>query len=68
MLRSILIGLDGSEYSQVATSLGIRWAKKYGCNLAGMGVVDEPAIWQRYFGQGFAEARLYDETLRRDAG
>jgi nucleotide-binding universal stress UspA family protein len=63
MLRSILIGLDGSEYSQVATSLGIRWAKKYGCKLAGIGVVDEPAIWQRYFGQGFAAARLYDETL-----
>ncbi|MFO0948273.1 MAG: universal stress protein [Planctomycetota bacterium] len=44
MLRSILVGLDGSEYSQSAVELAIRWAKKYNCLLAAIGVVDEPNI------------------------
>lgn len=44
MLRSILVGLDGSEYSQSAVEMAIRWAKKYNCILAAIGVVDEPHI------------------------
>lgn len=44
MLRTILIGLDGSAYSHNAIELGIRWAKEHGSLLAGLGIVDEPTI------------------------
>lgn len=44
MLKSILIGLDGSEYSTAAVELGIRWAKKLDALLVGLGVVDEASI------------------------
>ena len=44
MLRTILVGLDGSEHSDSALELGIRWAKRFDALLVGMGVVDEPGI------------------------
>lgn len=44
MLRTVLIGLDGSEYSTAASELAIRWARRSGALLVGLGVVDEPAI------------------------
>jgi nucleotide-binding universal stress UspA family protein len=44
MLKSILIGLDGSDYSTVATELGIQWAKRFDALLVGLGVIDEPTI------------------------
>lgn len=44
MIRSILIGLDGSEHSTAATEFGIRWARKFDALLVGLGVVDEPTI------------------------
>lgn len=47
MLTSILIGLDGSAYSDVAVELGIRWAKRFNALLVGLGIVDEPTICQR---------------------
>lgn len=47
MIHSILVGLDGSSQSQTATELGVCWAKRFGATLAGVAVVDEPAICQR---------------------
>ena len=44
MLRSILVGLDGSEHSDSALELGIRWARRFDALLVGIGVVDEPGI------------------------
>ena len=44
MLRSILVGLDGSPFSDSAVALGLRWAKACGARLAGQAVVDEPGI------------------------
>jgi nucleotide-binding universal stress UspA family protein len=44
MLRSILVGLDGSDYSKAAVELGIQWAKRYDALIVGLGIVDEPAI------------------------
>lgn len=44
MLKSILVGLDGSLCSQAAMDLGIDWARKYHAALVGIGVVDEPTI------------------------
>lgn len=44
MLRTILVGLDGSRYSQAAVELGIRWALHSRAMLVGLGVIDEPAL------------------------
>lgn len=44
MLKSILVGLDGSQYSEVALELGIEWAKRCDALLVGLGIVDEPTI------------------------
>jgi len=46
MLRSILVGLDGSVYSTNAMELGIRWARQFNATLVGMGIIDEPTILQ----------------------
>ncbi|MGE5190976.1 MAG: universal stress protein [Deltaproteobacteria bacterium] len=44
MLKSILIGLDGSPFSPAVIELGIGLARQFGALLAGLAVVDEPAI------------------------
>jgi nucleotide-binding universal stress UspA family protein len=44
MLRSILIGLDGSSSSSTAVELGLCWARRFDALLVGLGVVDEPTI------------------------
>jgi nucleotide-binding universal stress UspA family protein len=44
MLRSILVGLDGSAYSAAAVELGVKWAKRFDAMLAGLAVLDEPTI------------------------
>jgi nucleotide-binding universal stress UspA family protein len=44
MLRSALVALDGSEYSESATALAIDWAKRFDARLLGLGILDEPAI------------------------
>jgi nucleotide-binding universal stress UspA family protein len=44
MLRSILVGLDGSKHSATATDLAIKWARQFQPRLVGIGVVDEPGI------------------------
>lgn len=44
MLRTILIGLDDSAYSQRAVELGIHWAKRFDAMLVGLGMIDQPGI------------------------
>ncbi|MEQ8786993.1 MAG: universal stress protein [Pirellulaceae bacterium] len=44
MLRSILVGLDGSPYSDAALEVALRWARRFGATLLGLGIVDEPTI------------------------
>jgi len=44
MLKSILLGLDGSPSADAALELGIQWAKRFDALLAGLGIVDEAAI------------------------
>lgn len=44
MLRGILVGLDGSPFSDSAVSLGLRWANASGAVLAGHAVIDRPEI------------------------
>ena len=45
MLKSILIGVDGSPSSAAAVELGIQWAKRFNALLVGIGVVDEATIY-----------------------
>ena len=44
MLRSVLVGMDGSAYSTAAVELGIRLAQRWDAVLVGLGVVDAPTI------------------------
>lgn len=44
MPRSVLVALDGSAYSEPATTLALDWAARFGARLLGLGVLDEPAM------------------------
>jgi len=44
MLRSALVALDGSAYSESAAALAIEWARRYGARLLALGVLDAPRI------------------------
>jgi nucleotide-binding universal stress UspA family protein len=44
VVKSMLIGLDGSPFSHAAVELGISWAKQMDAMLVGIGIVDEPAV------------------------
>src|SRR5690348_5762534 len=68
MLRSILVGLDGSDYSRSAVDVGIYLARETEALLIGLGIVDEPAIRDaepRLISAGvpYAEPMLYRERL-----
>jgi nucleotide-binding universal stress UspA family protein len=70
MLRSILVGLDGSRHSKAAIQLAIRWAQRYDAIVVGIGVVDEPAICRPEpvpIGGGYFKHER-DEALLADAG
>ena len=44
MLRSVLVGVDSSEYSTAAMELGIQWAQRSGAVLVELGMIDAPTI------------------------
>jgi nucleotide-binding universal stress UspA family protein len=44
MLRSLLVALDGSPWSETATTLALDWAARFDARLIGLGVLDEPSI------------------------
>ena len=44
MVRSILIGVDGSPHGEAAVGFGLRWASEYKCRLTGVAIVDEPGM------------------------
>jgi nucleotide-binding universal stress UspA family protein len=44
VLRSILVALDGSAYSEPVTAFALDWAVRYGARLVGVGVLDEHSI------------------------
>lgn len=44
MLKTILVGLDGSETGKAALGLAMRWAKQYDALLVGIGCIDEPGL------------------------
>ncbi len=44
MIKSMLIGLDGSPFSHAAVELGMCWAKQLDAMLVGIGIVDKPEV------------------------
>src|SRR5262245_22592412 len=44
MLRTILVALDESPYSDTATTLAIEWGAQFGARLLGLGILDKPSI------------------------
>jgi len=74
MMKSILVGLDGSPYSERAVEFGIRWARKFDALLVGLGIIDEPTIRMpeampigaSYFKASRDEAKLADARRRVD--
>jgi nucleotide-binding universal stress UspA family protein len=67
MIQSILVGLDGSGYSDAAIELAIRWARQTGAALLGLGVIDEPTIRKPEptgTGGGYYKARLEERRLK----
>jgi nucleotide-binding universal stress UspA family protein len=47
MLKSILIGLEGSPHSNAAVELGIQWAKRFDALLVGLGIVNLPVVYEQ---------------------
>jgi nucleotide-binding universal stress UspA family protein len=44
MIGALLVALDGSPYSEAASTLACQWALRFGARLLGLGVLDEPSI------------------------
>lgn len=68
MIRSILLGLDGSEYSQAAFQFALPWAKKAEALIVGLGIVDEPTIRESAstpLGMDFIKAKRDEQVLHR---
>jgi len=69
MLKTLMVGIDGSEYSQYAVDLGIAWAKRFDALLVGLGIVDQPGLCGYEavpLGGGAFKAKL-DETRLKHA-
>jgi nucleotide-binding universal stress UspA family protein len=69
VLRSILVALDGSPWSEAATTLALDWAGRFDARLMGLGVLDEPSIDR---GEpvpmgAYTYKKHRDETLLADA-
>jgi nucleotide-binding universal stress UspA family protein len=67
MLRTMLIGLDGSEASTAAVKLGIDWAGRTKALLVGIGILDEPTIARAapvmLGGEPYSDPVLYRERM-----
>ncbi|AGA26838.1 universal stress protein [Singulisphaera acidiphila] len=45
MMKSLLVGLDGSDDSHAVLELGLRWAMRFDALVVGLGIIDEPGIF-----------------------
>jgi nucleotide-binding universal stress UspA family protein len=44
MLRTVLVALEESNYSDTATTLALDWGTRFGARLLGLGILDKPSI------------------------
>lgn len=62
--RSVLVKLDGSAYSHIASELAIQWAQEFGCALRGISVVNEHRILTPQPEESVRETERREEQLR----
>jgi nucleotide-binding universal stress UspA family protein len=68
MLKTVLVALEESPFSDTATTLALEWASRFGARLLGLGILDKPSITApeaiplgaSYFKRGLDERRLAD--------
>jgi nucleotide-binding universal stress UspA family protein len=44
MLRTLLVALDASPFSETAATLALQWATRFGARLIGLGILDTPSL------------------------
>jgi nucleotide-binding universal stress UspA family protein len=64
MLRGILVGLDGSPFSDGAVSLALKWAKATGALLAGEAVIDRPGLSEPEAATGSGLYRMFPDDKK----
>ncbi len=72
MIRRALVAMDGSPHGRAAATLAIDWARRFGAELVGLGILDKPTITSpepvSFGGTAFKrhrdEVRLADEHRR----
>jgi nucleotide-binding universal stress UspA family protein len=72
MIRRVLAAMDGSSHGAAAATLAIEWARRFGADLVGLGILDKPSITSpepvSFGGTAFKrhrdEVRLADEHRR----
>lgn len=64
MLRGILVGLDGSPFSDTAVALGLQWARAVNAVLAGQTVIERPNLTAAANAAGSGIFRLADEDKK----
>ena len=68
MLKSMLIGLDGTPDAQGAMELGFRWGKRFDALLVGLGIVCTPELVQSQMvpiGGSWYKQRADDARVQR---
>ncbi|MCE9556419.1 MAG: universal stress protein [Planctomycetes bacterium] len=63
MLKSILLGLDETAFSDAAIELGIQWAGHFDCLLVGLGVVNNALTQLPMVKPGSATYAAYEELV-----
>jgi nucleotide-binding universal stress UspA family protein len=68
MLRGILVGLDGTPFSDAALTLGLQWAKAANAILAGQTVIDRPGLNAAGIvaGSGYFKLAVDDKKLAEE--
>jgi len=70
MIRRIIVGIDGSDYSRTAITIACLRAKMTGATIVGVGVIDLPGISRQEAGAGVGAshfARKAEKTKIKDA-
>ena len=72
MIRRVLVAMDGSAHGLSAATFALEWARRFGAELVGLGILDKPSITSpepvSFGGTSFKrhrdEVRLADEHRR----
>lgn len=70
MLRAVLVGLDGSAYSEAAAELALTWCRRFAAKVIGLTVIEESAIPRAEpipLGAAYYKSHR-DELLLQEAG